>query len=98
MARIYSVERRVVLQQPPSVVLRDIEVDVRKIAKQREIIAKLDADGHDISEALGKLANFEREHAINSELPSDREGADGQDRFAASSGSIALPSDVSGVS
>ena len=65
MARIYSAEPRAVLRQQLSLVLREIEVDARKIAKQREIIAKLDETGHDISEALGELANFEGEHAIN---------------------------------
>jgi hypothetical protein len=65
MARINSAEPLVVLQQQLSLVLRDIEVDARKIAKQREIIARLDAGGRDISGALGMLAILEREHALN---------------------------------
>jgi hypothetical protein len=40
-----------------------------KIAKQRETIVKLDAGGHDISEALGKSANFERACAEYRQLP-----------------------------
>jgi hypothetical protein len=65
MVRIDAGEpRRVALQQKLSLVLRDIEAGARKIAKQREIIAKLDARGYDTTEAIRKLANFEREHAL----------------------------------
>jgi hypothetical protein len=65
MVRIDAGEpRRVALQQKLSLVLRDIEAGARKIAKQREIIAKLDARGYDKTEAIRKLANFEREHAL----------------------------------
>jgi hypothetical protein len=66
MVRINAEEpRRVALQQKLSLVLRDIEVGARKIAKQHETIAKLDAGGHDTTEALQELASFEKEHAIN---------------------------------
>jgi hypothetical protein len=65
MTGINSAEPRVVLQQPPSLILREIDVDARKIAKQRQIIPKLDESGHDISESLRKLANFERGHVID---------------------------------
>ena len=65
MVRIDAGEpRSVALQQKLSLVLRDIEAGARKIAKQREIIAKLDARGYDTTEAIRKLANFEREHAL----------------------------------
>jgi len=52
-----------VLRHDLALVLRNIEADTRKIAKQRAIVARLDAGGHDISEALRKLAHFERVHA-----------------------------------
>ena len=52
-----------VLRHDLALVLRNIEADTREIAKQRAIVARLDAGGHDISEALRKLAHFERVHA-----------------------------------
>jgi hypothetical protein len=66
MVRINAAEpRRVVLQNELSLVLRHIEAGARKIAKQREMIAKLDVGGHDTTEALQELESFEKEHAIN---------------------------------
>jgi cell division protein FtsX len=65
MVCFHSGEPRAVLLHVLAFVLRNIEADARKIAKQRAIVAKLDAGGHDISEALGKLAHFERVHALN---------------------------------
>ena len=63
--RFHSEEPCAVLRHDLALVLRNIEADARKIAKQREIVAKLDAGGHDISEALRKLAHFERVHALS---------------------------------
>jgi hypothetical protein len=66
MVRINAAERRrVVLHQQLSLVLRDIEAGARKIAKQREMIAKLAAGGSDTSKAARELAIFERAHVIN---------------------------------
>jgi hypothetical protein len=66
MVRINAGEsRRVVLQNELSLVLQHIEAGARKIAKQREMITKLDAGGHDTTEALRKLAHCETEQAIN---------------------------------
>jgi hypothetical protein len=57
--------RRVVLQQQLALVLRNVEASVRKIAEQREIVVQLAQAGHDTSEDFNKLANFEKEHALN---------------------------------
>jgi hypothetical protein len=57
--------RRVVLQRQLALVLRDIAAGAGRIAKQQEIIAKLDKSGHYSSEAVRKLANLEKEHALN---------------------------------
>jgi hypothetical protein len=66
MARNDTAEhRRVVLQRQLALVLRDIAAGAGRIAKQQEIIAKLDESGHYSSEAVWKLANFEKEHALN---------------------------------
>ena len=65
MARISTEEpRRVVLHQRLWLVLRDLGAGVQRISKQQEIIAKLDAGGRDTTEAVRKLANFERVHAL----------------------------------
>ena len=56
--------RRVTLQQKLSLALRDIKAGARNIANQREIIAKLDARGHDTSKAVSKLAIIERMQAV----------------------------------
>jgi len=56
--------RRVTLQQKLSLALRDIKAGAGNIANQREIIAKLDARGHDTSKALSKLAILERVQAV----------------------------------
>ena len=65
MARNDTAEpRRVVLQRQLALVLRDIAASAGRIAKQQEIIAKLDAGGRDTTEAVRKLANFERVHAL----------------------------------
>jgi hypothetical protein len=60
-----EVPRRVVLQRQLALALRNIEAGVQRIAKQHEVIAKLDAGGHDASAALTNLATFEREHELN---------------------------------
>ena len=66
MARMSTEEpRRVVLHQQLWLVLRDLGAGVQRISKQHEIIAKLDAEGHDTTEALRELAIFERAHALN---------------------------------
>ena len=66
MARKDTAEpRRAVLQWQLALVLRDIAAGAGTIAKQREIIAKLDEGGHYSSEAVRKLADFEKEHALN---------------------------------
>jgi hypothetical protein len=66
MVRINTAEpRRAVLHQQLWLVLRDIGAGVHRISKQHEIIAKLDAEGHDTTEALRELAIFERVHALN---------------------------------
>src|SRR5215469_2482526 len=66
MARNDKAEpRRVVLQRQLALVLQDMEASARKIAKQQEIIAKLDESGHYSSEAVRRLANFAKEHALN---------------------------------
>ena len=66
MARNDTAEpRRVVLQRQLALVLRDIAAGAGRIAKQQEIIAKLDEGGHYSSEAVRKLADFEKEHALN---------------------------------
>ena len=66
MARKDTAEpRRAVLQWQLALVLRDIAAGVGRIAKQREIIAKLDEGGHYSSEAVRKLADFQKEHALN---------------------------------
>ena len=66
VARINTEEpRRVVLHQQLWLVLRDLGAGVQRISKQHEIIAKLDAEGHDTTEALRELAIFERAHALN---------------------------------
>ena len=66
MARKDAAEpRRAVLQWQLALVLRDIAAGAGTIAKQREIIAKLDEGGHYSSEAVRKLADFEKEHALN---------------------------------
>src|SRR5215472_14015219 len=57
--------RRVVLQQQLALVLRNVDAGARKIAEQREIIVQLAQAGHDTLEAFNKLANFEKEHALN---------------------------------
>jgi len=65
VARINTEEpRRVVLHQQLWLVLRDLGAGVQRISKQQEIIAKLDAGGRDTTEAVRKLANFERVHAL----------------------------------
>ena len=66
MARKDTAEpRRAVLQWQLALVLRDIASGAGRIAKQQEIIAKLDEGGHYSSEAVRKLADFEKEHALN---------------------------------
>jgi hypothetical protein len=66
MVRINTAEpRRAILQQQLTLVLRDIAAAARGIAKQYEVIEKLDEGGHDTSEALGELANLERVHELN---------------------------------
>ena len=66
MARKDTAEpRRAVLQWQLALVLRDIAASAGRIAKQQEIIAKLDESGHYSSEAVRKLADFEKEHALN---------------------------------
>jgi hypothetical protein len=66
MARKDTAEpRRAVLQWQLALVLRDIAAGAGRIAKQQEIIAKLDEGGHYSSEAVRKLADFEKEHALN---------------------------------
>ena len=66
MARNNTAEpRRVVLQRQLALVLRDIAASAGRIAKQQEIIAKLDKSGHYSSEAVSKLATFAKEHALN---------------------------------
>ena len=66
MARNDTAEpRRVVLQRQLALVLRDIAASAGRIAKQQEIIAKLDVSGHYSSEAVGRLATFAKEHALN---------------------------------
>ena len=57
--------RRVVLQLQLALVLRNVEAGARKIAEQREIVVQLAQAGHDTSEDFNKLANFEKEHALN---------------------------------
>ena len=57
--------RRVVLQQQLALVLRNVEASARKIAEQREIVVQLAQTGRDTSEDFNKLANFEKEHALN---------------------------------
>ena len=56
---------RIVLQNELSLVLRKIEVSAREIVKQCEIIAMLEKTGHDTTEALATLANFERVYELN---------------------------------
>jgi hypothetical protein len=46
-------------------ILRNIEASARKIAELREIVVQVAQAGHDASEAFNKLANFEKEHALN---------------------------------
>ena len=66
MARNDTAEpRRVVLQRQLALVLRDIAASAGRIAKQQEIIAKLDESGHYSSEAISRLATFVKEHALN---------------------------------
>jgi hypothetical protein len=66
MDRINSAEpRRIVLQRQLALVLRNIEAVVQLIVMQHEVIAKLDAGGHDTSEAARELAKFERVHELN---------------------------------
>ena len=66
MARKDTAEpRRAVLQWQLALVLRDIAAGAGRIAKQQEIIAKLDKSGHYSPEAIRKLANLEKEHALN---------------------------------
>ncbi|HEX4572382.1 MAG TPA: hypothetical protein VH184_18260 [Dongiaceae bacterium] len=66
MDRINPAEpRRIVLQRQLALVLRNIETGVQRIAVQHEVIAKLGASGHDTSEAVRELANFERLHELN---------------------------------
>jgi hypothetical protein len=66
MVRINTAEpRRVLLQRELALVLWNIGAGVQRIVEQHEIIAKLGAGGHDTSEALGELANFERVHELN---------------------------------
>ena len=66
MARINQAEpRRVILHRQLAVVLRDLGAGVHRIAKQYEIIAKLEAGGHDTTDALTELRAFKRVHAIN---------------------------------
>jgi hypothetical protein len=57
--------RGVVLQRQLALVLREIAAGAGRIAKQQEIIAKFDESGHYSSEAVRKLANFAKEHALN---------------------------------
>jgi hypothetical protein len=42
---------------------KQIEVGARNIAKQRKIVAELDAHGQDIAEAYKMLKNFVQVHA-----------------------------------
>ena len=66
MDRINLAEpRRVVLHRQLALVLRDLGAGVQRIAKQYEIIAKLDAGAHDTTDALTELRAFKRVHAIN---------------------------------
>jgi len=66
MARNDTAEpRRVVLQRQLALVLQDIAASAGRIAKQQEIIAKLDESGHYSSEAINRLATFAKEHALN---------------------------------
>ena len=65
MVRINTAESRVVLHQQLWLILRDIAAGVGRIAKQHGVIAKLDEGGHYSSEAVRKLADFEKEHALN---------------------------------
>ena len=66
MDRINSAEpRRIVLQRQLALVLRNIEAVVQLIVIQHEVIAKLDAGGHDTTDALTELQAFKRLDAIN---------------------------------
>jgi len=66
MVRINTAKsRRVVLHRQLALVLRDLGAGVQRIAKQYEMIAKLDAGGHDTTDALTELRAFKRVHAIN---------------------------------
>src|SRR5215469_2311428 len=66
MARNDTAEpRRVVLQRRLALVLRDIGASAGRIAKQREVIAKLEESGYYSSEAVSRLATFAKEHAMN---------------------------------
>ena len=42
-----------------------VAIGARNIAKQRQILAELEADGHYSSEARTMLANFERNQRMN---------------------------------
>ena len=66
MDRINSAEpRRIVLQRQLALVLRNIEAVVQLIVIQHEVIAKLDAGGHNASAAVRELAKLERVHELN---------------------------------
>jgi hypothetical protein len=66
MARNDTAEpRRVVLQRRLALVLRDIGASAGRIAKQQEVIAKLEKSGYYSSEAVSRLATLAKEHAMN---------------------------------
>ena len=66
MVRINTAKsRRVILHRQLALVIRDLGAGVQRIAKQYEMIAKLDAGGRDTTDARTELRAFKRVHAIN---------------------------------